>query len=408
MKNILARESDILSIIDKLDISPTMYKNAKEKYDAITNALSDCNIESDMYPQGSFALGTVVRPAAISVSASYDLDFICQVRETRDTLSPSELRNKIEHALESNTTYGGKLHIYPECITVEYADIGNHGFSIDIVPAVDESAENKCRLSSMSTIPALISTAIAIPKHNAGQNYSWITNNPKGFRTWFEAINAPYLEVSKEAFKNKLYKENRALFASVEDIPAQLIRSPLQRVIQLFKYHRDVYYSKIREGETIKPISALITTVIAKIAQHHSPECTVFELLEFIVDELDIYALHQLISSDQFSKNYGNRTVFLHNNGVWYIANPANPEDNLADKWNNDKRIPDYFFRWIKVLRNDVIDGLQLENDQDFRNNLENGFGKLAVSSVLGDKYINQPVAKTFTLESTGRPYRLL
>ena len=32
MKNIPERQKDILSIISSLDISPTMYKNAVEKY----------------------------------------------------------------------------------------------------------------------------------------------------------------------------------------------------------------------------------------------------------------------------------------------------------------------------------------------------------------------------------------
>lgn len=39
MKNIPERQKDILSIISSLDISPTMYKNAVEKYKAITKFL---------------------------------------------------------------------------------------------------------------------------------------------------------------------------------------------------------------------------------------------------------------------------------------------------------------------------------------------------------------------------------
>ena len=60
MKNIPERQKDILSIISSLDISPTMYKNAVEKYHAITKFLNDYGIDADMYPQGSFAFGTVI------------------------------------------------------------------------------------------------------------------------------------------------------------------------------------------------------------------------------------------------------------------------------------------------------------------------------------------------------------
>lgn len=94
MKNIPERQKDILSIISKLDISPTMYRNAIEKYKAITSFLCDCGIDADMYPQGSFACGTVVRPSAKDPSASYDLDFICQVNGSKSEYAPSELRKK--------------------------------------------------------------------------------------------------------------------------------------------------------------------------------------------------------------------------------------------------------------------------------------------------------------------------
>ena len=111
MKNIPERQKDILSIISSLDISPTMYKNAVEKYSAITKFLNDYGIDADMYPQGSFAFGTVIRPNATDPSASYDLDFICQVRGSRVDYTPSELRQIIEDALSSSGIYGGKLTI---------------------------------------------------------------------------------------------------------------------------------------------------------------------------------------------------------------------------------------------------------------------------------------------------------
>lgn len=55
MPNVLERQQDILSIISELDISPTMYSNAVEKYKAITAYLESYGIEAEMYPQGSFA-----------------------------------------------------------------------------------------------------------------------------------------------------------------------------------------------------------------------------------------------------------------------------------------------------------------------------------------------------------------
>ena len=93
------------------------------------------------------AFGTVVRPNAKDPSANYDLDFICQVSGSRADYAPSELRQKIEDAFTSSAIYGGKLKVCKDCFTVEYADINGVGFTIDIVPAADETSENKKRLA---------------------------------------------------------------------------------------------------------------------------------------------------------------------------------------------------------------------------------------------------------------------
>lgn len=103
------RQSDILKLVERLDISPSMYKNAEEKYHALADFLEKCGIEADIYPQGSFALGTVVRPSAKDPDAAYDLDFICQIRHTRDEIAPSELRRKIQAALQSDERYKKRL-----------------------------------------------------------------------------------------------------------------------------------------------------------------------------------------------------------------------------------------------------------------------------------------------------------
>lgn len=405
MKNIPERQKDILSIIASLDISPTMYRNADEKYKAVAKFLSDYGIEADMYPQGSFAFGTVVRPNSKNPSASYDLDFICQVSGNRNNHSPNELRRKIEGALTSSGVYGGKLEVYDECFTIEYADINGIGFNIDIVPATDESYESKIRLVKKSPLPELIDTAIAIPKHNGERNYSWLTNNPKGFRAWFEKINEPFLAVSREVYRQHLFEQNRKVYASVEEIPHGLERSALQRVIQILKYHRDIYFSKVRDGDKIKPISAIINVVVAKISSQHAPTYNVFDLLEFVLNELGIYAHQQRLTSKDFAAVYGNRNVFSRTDGKWYISNPANPEDNLADKWNQDDRIPEYFFKWVKTAKSDLIESLQQDDDKQFRVAIENGFGSTAVSAVLGNKYCGMITPKQIPHQTAAKPY---
>ena len=78
------RQRDILKLIEGLDISPTMYKNATEKYKAVGTYLQDQGLTCDIFPQGSFSLGTVVRPYRESKEEDYDLDFICCLSEQKE------------------------------------------------------------------------------------------------------------------------------------------------------------------------------------------------------------------------------------------------------------------------------------------------------------------------------------
>ena len=396
-----------MKLIQQLDITPTMYKNADEKYHAIANFLNDSGIDAEMYPQGSFAFGTVVRPNAKDPDADYDLDFICQLNKTRDDIAPSELRNTIGDALQNSDRYNDKLTVWPECFTVEYADINGVGFKIDIVPATDESSQHKQELMVKCSRPDLIGTSIAIPRENGERNYQWLTNNPKGFLTWFNEINAPFLAHKKEARRAKYFAEHSRVFASVEDIPDGLDRSALQRVIQILKYHRDIFYLRYKDDD-LKPISAIINVLCAAIAKSANPQLDTFELLSYVLHELDIYSKQQTMSFQDFRTQYSAKNILTRNeNKQWVLQNPANPEDNLVNKWNTDSRIPEYFFRWTAACKKDLVVALSLD-DPEFRTAMENAFGAKTIQRAWGDKYkeISRP-APTPIL-NTSKPYREL
>ena len=401
------RQADILRLVETLDITPTMYKNAEEKYMALASFLEEHGIEAEIYPQGSFALGTVVRPSAKDPNAAYDLDFICKVPQTRDQISPSALRQKIEDTLKSDKRYADRLKKCGECFTVEYADIGEVGFSIDVVPATDESSTRKLELQRRSARPDLIETAIAIPRENGDNNYRWLTNNPRGFRTWFDEINRPFLKLVRDEQRQRIFKANRHVFASVDKIPEGLVRSAMQRVIQILKYHRDCYYIHLENGDDIKPISAIINTLVADIAKSADSKLSVYELLEYVLNELCIYANRQTMKNNVFTENYGARSVIskAEDTGDWRIPNPANPEDNLADKWNQNAQIPQVFFKWIAICKNDLIGSLSKE-DSEFRVITENAFGAAIVQKTWADKYKYNPIIVPRQITKTSKPYR--
>lgn len=208
------RQKNILSIISKLDITPTMYNNAVNKYNELAKHLTEHGIRAEIYPQGSFALGTVVRPIIKDENAAYDLDFVCQVYDDKNSLTAAQLRQKVQNILETSKLYNDNLKICDECFTIVFADIDGTGFSIDIVPAVAESSDKIVKLHSLTKNTDLVDTAIAIPKKEHS-NYSWLTNNPKGYKKWFDDINmrfndATFIETSSsDEAKFECQKQNK-------------------------------------------------------------------------------------------------------------------------------------------------------------------------------------------------------
>ena len=89
-------------------------------------------------------------------------------------------------------------------------------------------------------------------------------------------------------------------------------------------------------------------------------------------------------------------------NGKWVIPNPTNPEDNLADTWND--ATCDKFFRWINQAKVDLIDALNAD-ESTFRAVMENAFGLWFIKKHWNDKYC--PVKpKPIPPSSASKPWR--
>lgn len=398
--NRVERQRDILKIIQGLDISPTMYKNAVEKYTALATYLEENGFAVSIYPQGSFAYGTVVRPLKNGKDAAYDLDFVYQVNTAKKEISPEELRSDVEKIL---TAYDDNLVVDDRCFTIEYADIDDVGFSIDIVPATDESESEKKHLKSISDNPELIDSAIAIPEKD-GDSYSWITSNPKGYKKWFIDINQPFSEYSRYEVRKALFESNQRIYCSIDEVPAELERSSLQRVIQILKYHRNVYYSHLPNGDELKPISAIIVTLVTKIAEKQAPSIGIFELLEVVLDQLVVYSRQLSENAAVFKKAYPDMTLFIRDEDGWLLQNPANPEDNLTDSWKDNELIAPTFFKWITIARESLIESLNMA-DSSFRVKIEQALGEGVVKKSWGNKYSSSPTIP-ITTHTQAKPWR--
>ena len=404
MVNQEQRKKDIIKLIEKLDISPTMFKSATDKYKNIGEFLQENNIPVDIYPQGSFAIGTVVRPYRDSKDADYDIDCICLLNIKKETITPGEIKNIIGDKLKSNQLYAKKL--LPEdsrCWTLEYSEVNGIGFKLDVVPSVSEDYNMIEKIMCAGVPEEFANVAISITDKQDNK-YIWCNSNPKGYSEWFKKINKPFLEYKRLERRQMLFEANRQVFNSIEEIPEDMERSSLQRVIQILKRHRDIYFCK-RKKEKYKPISAIITTLVGQVGKTAPKDMDVLELLEYVVNEIYIYS--KLLSSNQteFNLIFENKSAVNKNDDKWQILNPVNPFDNLTDSWNEDKEKAENFFAWIKQIKTDFIDSLVLK-DAEFINILENSLGSNFVNSNIDSKKYNVVVPATTAIINTPKPYR--
>lgn len=397
------REQDILKLIKGSDITPTMYENATEKYLAIGTYLQEQGLECDIFPQGSFSLGTVVRPYRESKEVDYDLDFICCLNEDKELTTARYVKNIVKETLCNSEVYKERLEQieWDKCWTIKYAEINGVGFNIDIVPAVPESEEIIQELKGINLCSDDADLAVAIT-NKRGESYHWFTSNPHAYKNWFERINRPFLEFERETRRKILLEKSRTVYNSIEEIPKGMERSALQRVIQILKHHRDVYYCRIKK-ESLKPTSAIITTICAEIAQNMNYSLGVFELLQAIVNDFEIYGENQVLTEEQFMRQYENKTIIQKRNCKWCIMNPVNPMDNLADSWNSEAQKADVFFTWVKAIKRDYVESLQYE-DNDFVALLENYFGSDYVKKSIDLKKYKNEAPQIIT--STPKPWR--
>ena len=116
----VSTELDLMlrTITQQLDLNEARYANAEEKYRAIGDWLDADNSplaphSPQIYPQGSFLLGTVVKP--IASDEDYDIDLVCELAGIFDQVVPSAVKRMVGDRLEDNRTYRERLEEKNRC-----------------------------------------------------------------------------------------------------------------------------------------------------------------------------------------------------------------------------------------------------------------------------------------------------
>jgi cyclic GMP-AMP synthase DncV-like protein len=293
--------------VDLLDIPPHLRDLVVARYQDVGDFLAhNGGTLCDIYPQGSFLLGTAIQPPR---ETEYDIDLVFCDGISKDDTTQAELKERVGDMLEAYYAHKTGADNAPDdfrekrrCWTLSYS---RQGFHLDVLPAVIDAGFARSQNAILLTDTKL---------------RPWQHANPKDYAIWFRT--------RSEEMRRKIAASAHA--ENVADVPNWAVRSTLQRLVQVLKWH---CYLDFAEDVDNRPPSILITTLAAHA--YRGQDDLGQALLE-VIDNMPNYI----------------RKI----NGRWQVVNPAQPKENFADKWNE----PDtahrrqQFNRWLRKVQRDL------------------------------------------------------
>lgn len=355
--------SEILTVLaQQLDVTETEFNTISTSYKAVGNYLAEESsplnpYKPSIHPQGSFLLGTVVRP--ICEDDDLDIDLVCELEKVPSVWTQYDLKNAVGSRLKESDLYRKMLDEEGKrCWTLLY---GDNKYHMDVLPSLvcDNYYEAVTKYFSTSEGKDPASLAIHITD-NTREDYQWETNkdkwmisNPFGYAQWFLS-----------SAQRRGHVRDLSAEAKIDPVPKYAAdRFVLQRVVQLLKRHRDIMFDSedFKESKEYKPISIIITTLATET---YNQEQNLYKALRHIADNM--------------AQKVEDR------DGVKWIANPVNKAENFADRWPDSTR-EQMFNEWIDKLRRDM-DRLEASV----------GKGLDAVKEVLGEMFGERVSNKTY------------
>ncbi len=359
MSTTLSTQAEIFleALAKALEIPQSRYEQAETSYKSLGEWLhrNDSKIRSydpEVFVQGSFRLGTVIKPG--SESEEYDIDSVCLLRElSKSDLSQAKLKELVGEEVKLYRTARGMTKRVQEsrrCWRLEYSDDAQ--FHMDILPALPNGQYQRLLLEARALDTRFSDTAIAITDNEVVQyqdvTEDWPRSNPKGYADWFTERMGPVFVHRREQVLNEI--RAGGVTASIEDVPVYRVRTPLQSAIMILKRHRDTMFA---ENPEIKPISIILTSLSAHA---YSGEENIGLALLSILTRME--------------------RAIEHDGVEYWVRNPTDPLENFADKWNEYPERASAFFDWLNQARNDFGDVAALVEYQRMSNILVHRVGR--------------------------------
>jgi hypothetical protein len=335
-----------------LDIPDHVYEDATLKYEDVGNWLGaeDSDLlcyAPDIYVQGSFRLGTVVRP--IKKEDEYDIDLVCHLSINKDQTTQKDLKEMVGSRLKKRVDLARILKPSRRCWTLEYPTENQMPhFHMDILPAIPN-------IERRPTGILLTDTELKL----------WQKSNPRAYADWFYERMRIILQERRAAFAESMQ-------VKIEEVPEWQVKTPLQTAVQILKRHRDIHFQD--KQQDVKPASIIITT-LAAYAYDSQP--SVYDALISIVQKIE--------------NNWGKPGFVEYRNGEWWVANPVDDDENFADKWNEYPERREAFTAWLKKIRSDFISAISMRNFNESVDALAPVLGRNTMTKATQDLDLSAP-----------------
>ena len=351
------KELEILlqDIAESLDITEDQYKDAVRHYEEVGEWLNDegelsiKKYQPEIYPQGSFNIGTMIKP--INDTDDYDIDLVCELKSlSKEDTSQNQLKDMVGNRLKEHSHYKKIIKEGNRCWTLQYSN--STRFHMDILPSIPDPERS---MIGERIGEDLASSAILITDKEL---FNWQKSNPVGYAEWFK-------EQMKVIFHESRIVIAKSLSASIEEVPDYKVKTPLQRSIQILKRHRDIMFANDKEDS---PISIIISTLAAKAYEN---EASLLDALENIVERMPDY-----IESDE--------------EGYPAIYIPVNSSENYANKWKENPQLQTKFMKWLDKVQLDINNAINSSDREALAESLKPGFGDRLVIASLKNAFPEQ------------------
>lgn len=348
-------------LANNLDITDTEDDAIRESYKAVGEFLAKegtllDKYEVEIFPQGSFNLGTIIRP--IKEGDDLDIDLVCELKSKEPNWTQYDVKQRVGDRLKESKRYRELLDEEGRrCWTLLYRDNAattTQKYHMDILPSiVDKNYKTIVReMFSASELSESDYDKAAIRiTDNESLDYktsplplTWLKSNPFGYARWFE------LQQQKgDTGDVRFFTRD-----DVNPLPdKRKSKTILQRVVQLLKRHRDIHYG----GDDDKPISIIITTLAARAYD----------------GEKDLVVAFRNVVA-KMRNNI--ETRMEDGKEVKWVPNPVNSQENFADKWPETPRKQRLFYEWLDKLEANIQNMASSSDRLLLERHFSDSFGK--------------------------------